>query len=122
VTCYVARDCANCLDCCDAPSTSDVGQNRKSDPINPESALPPNSGHSKSIINRPAGLRQKRPFNQGPKCSRAGIDCGLFARFKLTGWMRRFRMVVVQVRSQMVSNYDIPGHGCLEAIFLHVAR
>jgi len=28
--------------------------------------------------------RQKRPFNQGPKCSRAGIDCGLFVRFKLT--------------------------------------
>jgi hypothetical protein len=26
----------------------------------------------------------RRPFNQGPKCSRAGIDCGLFARFKLT--------------------------------------
>jgi len=36
--------------------------------------------------------------------------------------MRRFRMVVVQVRSQMVSNYDIPGYGCLETIFLHVAR
>ena len=31
-------------------------------------------------------------------------------------------MVVVQVRSQMVSNYDVPGHGCFEKIFLHVAR
>jgi hypothetical protein len=28
--------------------------------------------------------------------------------------MRHFRMVVVQVRSQMVSNYNVPGHSRLE--------
>ena len=28
----------------------------------------------------------------------------------------------MQVRSQMVSNYDVLGHGCFEKIFLHLAR
>jgi hypothetical protein len=36
--------------------------------------------------------------------------------------MRRFRMVVVQVRSQMVSNYNFAGHGRFENFLLHVAR
>ena len=36
--------------------------------------------------------------------------------------MRRFRMVVVQVRSQMVSNYNVPGYSRLENALLHVAR
>ena len=36
--------------------------------------------------------------------------------------MRRFRMVVVQVRSQMVSNYNVIGHSRFEKILLHVAR
>ena len=36
--------------------------------------------------------------------------------------MRRFRMVVVQVRSQMVSNYNVPGYSRLENVLLHVAR
>ena len=36
--------------------------------------------------------------------------------------MRRFRMVIVQVRSQMVSNYNVIGHSRFEKILLHVAR
>ena len=36
--------------------------------------------------------------------------------------MRRFRMVVVQVRSRMVSNYNFPGHGRFEKVLLHLAR
>lgn len=36
--------------------------------------------------------------------------------------MRRFRMVIVQVRSQMVSKDDFSGHGLFEKAFLHVAR
>jgi hypothetical protein len=36
--------------------------------------------------------------------------------------MRRFRMVIMQVRSQMVSNYNFPGHGRFEKVLLHLAR
>jgi len=36
--------------------------------------------------------------------------------------MRRFRMVVVQVRSQMVSDYNFPAHGRFEKALLHVSR
>jgi hypothetical protein len=36
--------------------------------------------------------------------------------------MRRFRMVVVQVRSQMVSNDNVAGHSGFEKALLHVAR
>lgn len=36
-------------------------------------------------------------------------------------WMRRFRMMVVQVGSQVVSNDCVPGHGGFEKSFLHVA-
>ena len=35
--------------------------------------------------------------------------------------MRRFRMMIVQVRSQMVSKDDFPGHGLFEKALLHVA-
>jgi hypothetical protein len=35
--------------------------------------------------------------------------------------MRRFRMVIVQVRSQMVSQDDFPGYGLFEKALLHVA-
>jgi hypothetical protein len=33
--------------------------------------------------------------------------------------MRRFRMVIVQVRSQMVSKDDVSGHGCFQKLLLH---
>ncbi len=36
--------------------------------------------------------------------------------------MRRFRMVVVQVRSQVISNYRVLAYGRFEKRFLHVAR
>jgi|SRR5580704_11907338 hypothetical protein len=36
--------------------------------------------------------------------------------------MRRFRMVVVQVRSQMVSNYNFVSHSRFEKALLHLAR
>jgi hypothetical protein len=36
-------------------------------------------------------------------------------------WMRRFRMMVMQVRRQMVSNDGIPGHSRFEKCLLHVA-
>jgi hypothetical protein len=36
--------------------------------------------------------------------------------------MRRFRMVVVQVRSQMVSNYNFVSHSRFKKALLHVAR
>ncbi|MBR1215998.1 hypothetical protein [Bradyrhizobium sp. JYMT SZCCT0180] len=36
--------------------------------------------------------------------------------------MRRFRMVVVQVRRQMFSDYNVTGHSGFEQVLLHVAR
>jgi hypothetical protein len=35
------------------------------------------------------------------------------APFQMTA-MHRFRMVIVQARSQVVSNYYVSGHGCFE--------
>ena len=35
--------------------------------------------------------------------------------------MRRFRMVIVQVRSQMVSQDNFAGHGLFEKALLHIA-
>ena len=59
-------------------------------------------------------------------CSKARLsDDGQLACFKLTVrlcWMHRFRMVIVQVRSQVVSNYYVPSHGHFEKSLLHVAR
>ena len=66
-----------------------------------------------------------RPSLDNKSSSLAGIDYDLFSRLsqlRRLGWMRGFRMVVMQVRSQMVSNYDVLGHGCFEKIFLHLAR
>ncbi|MBR1226824.1 MULTISPECIES: hypothetical protein [unclassified Bradyrhizobium] len=36
--------------------------------------------------------------------------------------MSRFRMVVVQVRRQMFSDDNVPGHSGFEKVLLHVAR
>jgi hypothetical protein len=35
--------------------------------------------------------------------------------------MRRFRMVIVQIRSQVVSKDNFPGYGLFEKALLHVA-
>ena len=43
-------------------------------------------------------------------------------RLRRLRWMRRFRMMVVQVRSQTISNDNVvPGHRRFEEVLLHVA-